>query len=323
MKNTILFKHLERSLDGQNQWWKYLLVLLLGFLVGQLLGSIPLVAVFVIVAIKNGGVDVDPANMMNFEAWGIDSNLGLFLMVIPFIVSLFFIILLVKAFHQRTYNEVINGRSKIRWKRMFGAFAVWAVLSTVLFVLDLLIDPDNFKLQFELASFLPLVFVCFLFIPLQAATEEFVFRGYLAQGFAGWTKNRIVAILVPSVFFALLHYANPEVKEFGFWLTMPQYFLFGVFFALISVLDDGIEIAIGLHAANNVFSGILVTHKSSVLQTSALYEQLEMDPMRDFIALFIICALVLIAFARYYKWDFSVLTRKVKLEQPLQEATEV
>jgi membrane protease YdiL (CAAX protease family) len=233
-------------------------------------------------------------------------------MVIPFLVSLVIAIFLIKAFHKRTYLDVINGGTLFRFNRLFVGFLIWAVISVIFLVADFALNPDNFEFRFNLTSFIPLVFISFLFIPFQAGTEEFLFRGYLAQGIAAWTKRRWLVMLIPSLFFALMHSMNPEVGEFGFWSVMPMYFMFGIVFALISTLDDGIELAIGLHAGNNVFSSIFVTTKSSVLQTPALFFQKEVDPFRD-LWILLFASVVCIAFLAYkYKWDFWLLTNKVR-----------
>ena len=77
--------------------------------------------------------------------------------------------------------------------------------------------------------------------------------------------------MMTSVLFGLMHAFNPEVEEFGFFTMMPQYILFGLIFGIVTILDDGIEAAIGAHAANNIFLCIMVTHNSSALQTPAVY----------------------------------------------------
>lgn len=86
--------------------------------------------------------------------------------------------------------------------------------------------------------------------------------------------------MIPAVIFALIHSFNPKVKEFGFWTSMPGYLTFGLVFGIASVLDDGIEVAIGAHSINNVLSSIFVTSKSSVLQTPALLLQKEVEPQK-------------------------------------------
>jgi membrane protease YdiL (CAAX protease family) len=149
---------------------------------------------------------------------------------------------------------------------------------------------------------------------LQTTAEEVLFRGYLAQGVAAWTKNRWLALIIPSVIFGLIHFANPEIKEYGFWLAMPQYIFFGLLWGLISILDDGIELAIGMHAANNVFLSIFVTHSSSALQTDALFEMQTVAPVRDLAMLVVVGTLSLVYFAYRYKWNFGILNQKIVTE---------
>lgn len=303
--------HLERALDHQNQWWKYLLVFVIGFFAGQLIGAIPLLIVIVVKVIQNGGPITPPANSMDLAAFGIDPNFGFALVVLPFIVSLIVAIILIQAFHKRTYKDVINGGRQIRWSKFFSGFVIWAIFMCIYFALDINLNPDNFEFQFNPVSFIPLVIIALIFIPFQAGTEEFLFRGYLAQGIAGWTKIRWLVILIPSLLFGLMHGLNPEVEEYGFWIVMPQYILFGLVFGIISTLDDGIEMAIGVHTANNVLSALLVTNKASVLQTPALFMQKEIDPIKEFWVLLAFC-IVLIGIMSYTnKWEFSVLRRKI------------
>jgi len=137
-------------------------------------------------------------------------------------------------------------------------------------------------------------------------------RGYLAQGVAVLTRNRIWAIIVPAVFFALLHLFNPEVMKFGFWLAMPQYLFFGLLFGLVAVLDDGIELSIGMHTANNVFLSLMLTSKTSVLQTDAVFEQLNINAGKDTLSVVVMGVLAAAFFAWRYKWDFGILMKRIE-----------
>lgn len=307
-------KHLLRAFDGQNQWWKYVLVLLIGMFGGQMLGSIPLVVVMSINAMKNQGEIATPENAMDLSAFGIDLNLGLVLMIIPFIASLLIGIALVKAFHKRSLMDVINGGQNVKWGRAFSGFILWMVLAGIYLLVDYSQNPQNFEFQFNLSKFLPLVLIAVLLIPFQAGMEEYFMRGYLAQGVASWTKNRILVIIIPALIFALMHAFNPEVKAHGFWITMPQYILFGFFFGLICVLEDGLEMAIGVHAANNIFASLFVTNKDAALQTPALFEQFEVDPARDLVYLILLSVVFIVIMSWRYKWDYKVLLKKVEPE---------
>nr|WP_319999609.1 CPBP family intramembrane glutamic endopeptidase [uncultured Draconibacterium sp.] len=305
-------KHLSRAFDGQNQWWKYLVVILVAFGVGQTVGAIPLIVVLGISIAMNGGQVATPENPMDLSAYGIDPSLGLALMVIPFIVTLVLAIVLIKSFHQRTSKDVVNGGRRFRWSRFWLGVAVWGTMMLVFFFAQLLISPEELEFRFDPAAFIPLVFVAVLLIPIQSGTEEFIFRGYLAQGVAVWTKNRWAVILIPSVLFALLHGMNPEVKEHGFWMMMPSYFVFGVAFAITAILDDGIELAIGIHAVNNTLGALLVTSKESALQVPSLFFQQETDPVNESLALVLSSVVLLVILKQILQWDFSVLWKRIE-----------
>jgi len=106
---------------------------------------------------------------------------------------------------------------------------------------------------------------------------------------------------------------NPEVSEFGFGTMMPQYILFGLIFGLITILDDGIEAAMGAHTANNIFLCIMVTNESSALQTPALYQQIEINPWADLISMLLMGILVIFILGIIFKWKgFSVLLKKLE-----------
>lgn len=314
-------KHLTRALDGQNQWWKYFLVFFVALFIGQFVGAIPLVIAMVVAQVMNGGEFVKPDNNLDLTAYGIDSNLGLVLLIIPFIVSLILAILLIKSFHYRNYKDVINGGFGFRWNRFWTGVIVWGAIALVLLLAELVLNPGNLELQFNPAAFIPLVIISLLLIPIQSGTEEFLFRGYLAQGVAAWTRKPWLVILIPSLFFALVHAMNPEVKEYGFWIMMPNYLVFGIVFAIMAYLDDGIELAIGTHAVNNCFSSIFVTSKSSALQTSALFYQEEINPANEFVVLVISAAIMLMIYTMIFKWDYRVLTQKIEKIETKKDTT--
>ena len=54
-----------------------------------------------------------------------------------------------------------------------------------------------------------------LLIPFQSALEEWIFRGYLMQGFATMTRSRLLSLFLTSVIFGSLHILNPEIEKLG------------------------------------------------------------------------------------------------------------
>jgi hypothetical protein len=132
------------------------------------------------------------------------------------------------------------------------------------------------------------------------------------QGFAALVKNRWFPLIMTSLLFGLMHAFNPEVKEFGFFTMIPQYVAFGLIFGIITILDDGIEAAMGAHTANNIFLCIMVTSESSALQTPALYQQYNIHPWMEFSALCITGIVFISILKVIFRWDnFSLLFGKI------------
>ena len=307
-------KFLEQSFDKQNQLWKYLVVFFGALFGGQIIGGIPLIIVTIVQGnrAKGEGIQQNPENIMDFTGFGISKNVALFLMMLSMVVVLFFAIFLIKALHKRSFAQTVNGTAKIRWKRVGAGAAFWALAAAVSLGIGLIFNSDAFELQFNLAKFIPLMIVSLIMIPLQTTGEELLFRGYLTQGMAGWTHNRLLSIMIPGILFALLHSFNPEIKEFGFWAMIPQYLMIGILYGLVAVLDDGIELAVGMHAANNVFISLFITQKHGVLQTDAVFYQTIVDVCKDNLETLVMCIIVVAFFAWKYKWDFRMLNKKVR-----------
>lgn len=317
-------KHLECAFQGRNGIGGYIALLLIIFIGGSIVGSIPLATVMLIKSFSSGSFDAISSNSaMDFAAYGISNNFGLILLLFSFIAVFFFFFGLIKPLHGRTLNETINGRNYIRWNRIWTGIIVWAILLLVSFAVSYFTSPEEFEFQFNPSAFFGMVLILLLMMPFQTSIEEILFRGYLAQGVAKWTKSRWMALIIPSVLFALMHAPNPEVKEFGFWLMMPNYLIMALLFGLISILDDGIELALGIHFINNALSSVLVTHSSSVLQTDALFVAKKIDPVYSLIEMAVLAVLAIYILQRIYKWDFGIINKKVAPNTPVASTTEI
>jgi membrane protease YdiL (CAAX protease family) len=309
--------HLESAFKGKNNFWRYLVMIVAVLLASNTIGSIPLFIGYGIKAASNPEITEKLAsNPSDFSVMGFDPNVGLLMMLIPFVAAITAFILLVKPLHNRTFFQTINGTGSVRWKRFFISGLVWAILSGMYLIFYLDFDPSNFTLNNKSVTLIYLTIIALAFIPFQAAFEEVIFRGYLMQGFAVAVKNRWFPLFMTSILFALMHGLNPEVKEFGFFTMMPQYLLFALTFGIASIIDDGIEVAMGAHTANNIFLCIFVTNSSSALQTPALYVQKNIYPWTEFISMLIASVIFIIALSVIFKWkNFSVLWGRVQKQE--------
>ncbi len=313
--------HLESTFTGKNNIWRYVVMVVVVLIASNTIGAFPLLIALITKSVSNPEVFSQfSANPNDYSVLGLEPNTLLIMMVFPFIAGLATFVLFVKPLNNRTMKNTINGTGKIRWNRFFISALVWLILSAIYLFMYLKLDPANFILNNKTTSLIILSVISLLLIPFQAAFEEVLFRGYLMQGFTAILRNRWFPLVMTSVLFGLLHAFNPEVKEFGFLTMMPQYIFFGLIFGVITILDDGIEAAMGAHAANNIFLCIMVTNKSSALQTPALYEQQNIYPWTEFASLVLIGIVFVIILKLIFKWkDFSLLFSEVEVEKVVNQ----
>lgn len=88
-----------------------------------------------------------------------------------------------------------------------------------------------------------------LLVPLQAAGEEFAFRGLGMQTLGSWFRWPIIAIVVPTVGFAFAH-------NYNVWGKLDVAAL-GVSFAYLTWRTGGLEAGLVAHVINNVVVFIL------------------------------------------------------------------
>ena len=69
-------------------------------------------------------------------------------------------------------------------------------------------------------------------------------------------------------------------------------------------MDDGLELALGFHAANNLIAALLVTADWTVFQTESILIDISEPSLgiTDFIAPFVVYPILLAIFARKYSW---------------------
>ena len=94
-------------------------------------------------------------------------------------------------------------------------------------------------------TFLALLLIITLTTPVQAAGEEYLFRGYLIQGAGVWTRSPWVPGIVSSLLFAAAH--GPQDP----WLFSDR-LAFGLIAWAVTMRTGGLEAAIALHAVNNL-----------------------------------------------------------------------
>jgi membrane protease YdiL (CAAX protease family) len=305
-------KFLEIGRSGKNDWWRYLIGIVVVFF-GYLVGQIPLTIIGLGAALKNGHsqgeIMNDSSKILDPVFTGLSPNTILVLEMLMFVVAMFALWIVVTKLHKKTFRSVITSAPKIRWKRFALTAVIWMTLCFISQFISMTLYPDNYSVVFNLKPFLLTLLIGILFLPIQTWWEEFFFRGYIFQGIGSRTKTPLVPIIVTGLLFGGIHMFNPEVVKYGALAMFPAYLIPGICLAMMAALDEGLESAMGMHFANNLFGTFAVTSAGSAIQGNTIWLGKEMNPAADNITLVVAFIILLGVLSFTNKWNFSKLYR--------------
>ncbi len=288
---------IDKAKHGNNSFSSYLLGIVLIISV-YLLGSY-----FLILDLQwNFGIESFDGVSQKEIVRILGNNRFLAWLIVPFLFVALFLVIHTKFVHKRTVLSIFSGRENFDWKRVLFSFSLlFSVLSLFLFIQYL--SSDSLIFQFDLQKFIPLFFIAIFLLPIQTSCEELLFRSYILQGIKLRTKKNSIAVLISGIMFGAIHIGNPEIAKIGYHIIV-YYMLVGVFLALISLFDNGIELALGYHAANNVFAALMITNNWQAFQTDAVFMD-NADPgmgLDTIFGILFILPLVFFIFYKKYKW---------------------
>ncbi|HRE78110.1 MAG TPA: type II CAAX endopeptidase family protein [Flavobacterium sp.] len=265
---------------------------------------IPLVFLGLIVVNFFATEDMNVEEMMQMMINQLGTNLTFAIMVGQLAVCCVILLFWVKFIHGQSIRSLTTSRKKIDWKRIFFSFTIWGIFVIVSTLILYFLSPESFVINFDPVKFFPFLIIAILLIPLQTSFEEYFFRGYLMQGIGVVTKSRLIPLIITSVTFGLMHIANPEVGKLGVSTMMIFYIGSGFFMGIMTLMDEGLELALGFHAANNLIGALLVTADWTAFQTHSILKDVS-EPSAGFDVLFpvlVIFPILLFIFGRKYKW---------------------
>ena len=233
---------------------------------------------------------------------------GAMLAVFPIIAGGVFIAQ--KALHKRSLRSLHTAAPKYRWGRMFFSMIVFWIIAVAISYIGHKSGQTPAEFVFDPSRFWGFALVSLLFIPLQSATEEIILRGYFNQGLSRLIRNPWIIFFITSAGFAALHLGNPEIAQSGVegnkLITLSGYFFFGFFACILTYIDGGLETAIGVHAANNLFAAVVIGYEHSALPTPTLYKigfNSDGDVMVTLIGLTLVC--LIMYFTRQKRSEFN------------------
>lgn len=135
---------------------------------------------------------------------------------------------------------------RVRWQWLLTASAVSALVSGAVVGLAFALDPAPWGPEEQAVALLAVVL---LTTPLQAAGEEYLFRGWLSQAVGSWFAHPVVGAVVAGAVSATL-FAMAHGTQ-GPWLFADR-FGFGVVASILVWRTGGLEASVAVHALNNM-----------------------------------------------------------------------
>ena len=289
---------------GQNSVAKFLKTLLFTLLY-NIPGVIPL-AVYSI---------VKDMETISFQTIVTGNSAGfIFVLVgLSFATGLFGLFRQVIVQYDRDWITLITPKKEIDWRKFLIGAGVWGGIVVISIILDIVRSPQDYIFSFQPIPFFSLLIGVLIIIPIQASSEEILFRGFIMQQIALVGKYVWIPLTLNSVLFALAHSSNPEVDAYGFSLAMSHYTIVALIWGIAAMMDDGLELAMGAHTGNNIIAFLLTTDKNAVIQTPALFTNINpTESWQGVVELVLAGIIFLFILSRIYKWgSWSILWSRI------------
>jgi uncharacterized protein len=236
----------QQMLRGRRyRWWKPLLCLLLVIPLALLMMGLAIVPVLIAGWITG----VDFITSMDITNLGPIAFIYLNLSLIVFIPASGLSIWIVHGIRPRFLSSVAGG---IRWRYQLRCVAVILPLWALYAGLAALAEPATSPRPDQWAALLVIVL---LMTPLQAAGEEYFFRGWIMQNVGAWFGRPMVglvaSLIVSAVAFSAAH-LSPDPWILGTIACI------GLAAGIATWRTGGLEAAIAIHAVNNVLTYAVV-----------------------------------------------------------------
>jgi len=293
---------LGNSSIGKNNWWIWVAFTIIFIVVWQVIGSFPLVGLCGILNIVKLGTYT--CDLETLVIAGNSKAPNFLMMHITFIVGAASFYIFLKLLHGKTLLLVLTERVRFDYKRSLFALTVFTLFGGISLVANLMSGSSDLKIRGDVTDLLVIAIMALVLVPIQAGLEEAFFRGYLIQGFSLLFKSRLAILIITSLIFASLHLMNPEPWSYGILPYAVSVFLVGLFMGLITLVDGGVELAVGVHIANNLWVHLVVGLEKSVIPSSSLFiaDHQSLELISTVVPSLIQYGILTGIFALKYKW---------------------
>ena len=161
----------------------------------------------------------------------------------------------IRIVHGKRFTDLLGDW---RWRAFGLGAAVWLMAQVVATGADLAVAPHALRITASAGSLTLALFAVPALI-VQTFSEEFIFRGYVTQGLSLVLRRPLLTSAVSGLIFGAAHIANGAPQAIGAAL-------FGAVIAYAAIRTGGLAFGFGVHLANNLFGGIVVTSDADVFK---------------------------------------------------------
>jgi membrane protease YdiL (CAAX protease family) len=248
---TFAYHRLFRILPTY-RWWKPIAAAVIGYILYYAMSSIwQLVVLQSVQAISGRQAELDLVAAWTKDQQNASNPLVMLLTLGSLATMLPAVLFGVRIMGLGRFGQLTSVIGRLRWRWLARCLLPGVVYIALTIGLGLVVpaswqggsDSDSGTATPPLALVISIVFIVLL-VPLQAAGEEFAFRGLGMQALGSWFRWPIVAIVVPTVGFAFAH-------DYNVWGKLDVAAL-GVSFAYLTWRTGGLEAGLVAHVINNV-----------------------------------------------------------------------
>lgn len=273
-----------------------------------MVGQFPLALIVSVALIVQG---IEPQNlgealetaMQDPTSYNLDARLIFTGYVMSFAFAWLALAAGIRWFHRRRLSDFWRGTRPTPRRLIYDGLILLALLGSV----DLagwLSGLVPYSANSRPGDALLTLLLAIVLVPVQAGLEELLFRGYLLQLFTLAFKRFWPAAVLTSILFALMHFANPEVQEYGAW-ALGSYFIFGFLACGLVWLDGNLRLAILFHTLNNIYGFAIVSYPHSAIPVPSFFMMEEMNMMWTMVGLPLMMAVFILLIWKSHGWRLS------------------
>lgn len=194
-----------------------------------------------------------PPYIMTLTGKSFMSPMGIILFLLTFLFMWLGVWLALRLVHRRRLRTVFSATGRIDGRAFWMGVLLGLVYLAVSIAVHILFLGPPERTALPLDVWTEWMVSIALFVVIQASAEEVMFRGYILQYLASWSRHPLVWAVLPSVAFALLHYdsaLDPAINRHTLTYTVS----FGLVASVLVWRTGGLAAAMGLHIVNNILA---------------------------------------------------------------------